>query len=84
MNLRRPAQAFVIWRFCVACDWQTTYAEVAEETGVPLWHVSRIVRERGWEGRFQHVRDDYRFAPLLPVDTAMRMPNAAMGGSHLV
>lgn len=48
---RSNAMAFRIWQFCQPREWQCTYREVAEGTGLSINTITQIARRRGWIGR---------------------------------
>ncbi|UUV43235.1 helix-turn-helix DNA binding domain protein [Rhodobacter phage RcCWillis] len=73
LDLREQAERFAVWRMGTNSNWECTYGEVAEKTGVPLPRVMRICLANNW--RF--VEDD----DFQPVDFLMH-PTSAVDVNH--
>lgn len=59
-DLKENAEKFAVWRVGNMNDWEYSYDEIAELTGVPLIRVKRICAANGWrctsiEDQFQSV-----------------------------
>lgn len=68
---RAAALRFIIWRQGKAVNWECTYGDLAQVTGIPVKTVRTICRQHGYRpkvtARGQHVREEQ-----MPVDSFMR------------
>jgi len=84
MTPHMEALAYRIWAYANPRDWNCSYAEIADGTGISGGMVSRVISDKGWAGRVpqlagvraalvaQH-RNGHNVDPnLLAVDQLMR------------
>ena len=50
---RTRARAFAIWRFASPRDWNVTYEEIGEATGLKVGQVQWSIHVMGWGGRIR-------------------------------
>lgn len=50
---RTKARAFAIWRYANPRDWNVTYEEIAEATGMTVNQVHWVFAQMGWWGRIK-------------------------------
>ncbi|PBB41776.1 hypothetical protein CK222_21725 [Mesorhizobium sp. WSM3866] len=66
------ARRFLIRRYGISVNWNCTYREIAQVTGIPEARVSRICRQHGYP--VEH--DNQRPVPYMPVDKFFALPNS--------
>jgi hypothetical protein len=49
----KAARAFMIWRLGKSVDWQCTYTDISQATGINYGLVQQICKERGWVCQFK-------------------------------
>jgi hypothetical protein len=52
------ALAFRIWAYANPRDWNCSYAEIADETGISHDMVGKTIACKGWSGRVPHVNNE--------------------------
>jgi len=52
------ANAFRVWQFCQACDWECTHQQIADAIGITNNAVGQILERKGWRDRIKS--DDRR------------------------
>lgn len=51
MSAQLEARAFAIWRYAKPRDWDCSYEEIVDATGMRLALVKTAIRAKGWGGR---------------------------------
>lgn len=55
---RTKARAFAIWRYANPRDWNVTYDEIVEATGMKYHDVANTIHKMGWAGRINRSRSN--------------------------
>lgn len=54
MTPHMEALAYRIWAYANPREWDCSYAEIADGTGISVDMVSHVIRAKGWMGRVPH------------------------------
>lgn len=78
MIRRRPfkdlAHRFLVRRYGNSVNWNCSYREIAQATGVPVLKVSAICRQYGYPVE----RDPWQPVAYMPVDKYFALPNTVV------
>ncbi|MCJ8139493.1 hypothetical protein [Falsirhodobacter halotolerans] len=62
--VRREAQAFCIWSYATARDWDLTLRELAEALDLKLIAVRNTCNKRGWSRRLRSDTQDHDLSDI--------------------
>jgi hypothetical protein len=51
MSKQIEARAFAIWRYANARDWDVSYDEISDATGLKRSQIDSTIKEKGWAGK---------------------------------
>lgn len=51
MTAQLNARAFLIWRYAAPRQWDVSYDEIADATGLTRMQVQGIIKRKDWGGR---------------------------------
>lgn len=51
MTAQLEARAFAIWRYANSRDWDVSYDEISDATGLTRNEVHSTIKRKGWGGR---------------------------------
>ena len=75
---REAAQRFLIWRYGTNVAWRTTFAEIAQVTGIDVLRVGKICRKYGYTLE----RESHQPPHMMPVDNYMALSSANIRGRY--
>ena len=54
MTPHMEALAYRIWAYANPREWECSYANIADGTGISEDMVAQVIRAKGWQGRVPH------------------------------
>lgn len=64
MTVTSKARDFAIWRYANAKDWDCSYDEIADDTGLTRNQVLYSIKRNGWGGKISRGRGRHGFTSI--------------------